>query len=396
MISPLVRRSLSFFMLTTISFSAVACSATKESNTPQQPTASASPVEELPKTSPTTNPVASCSGAAAKMSVAQKAAQVMMVGVNPSSTALDPATVALLKQDIGSVIYIPATTASAVSVKKLSDSIHDQSKISPLIAVDQEGGEVVRFSGQGFSQMPDAATQASWGSDVLQQRATIWGKDLLAAGIDVDLAPVADVVPLAKVNTNEPVALLRRGYGNDPATVSDMVGAFQKGMNAGGVGTAIKHYPGLGNTTTNTDFGVAVDNVTTLADADLGSFREQAKNASMVMVSTVRYNKIDGKQAAFSELVMSSVRNDLKFAGPIVSDDLGAAAAVSHLTPAQRAVSFIAAGGDIVVTVDIDVAQLMMSALESTANNDTAFAKRLTDAAERVLTLKAKRGLYTC
>lgn len=355
------------------------------------------PASETPHTSaqvPT--PIPACRTKAKAMSTAQQSFQVLMVGVDPSLPAPDATTSTLLQAGVGSLLYIPATTAPATQVKALSDALH-KAAVPPLITVDQEGGQVVRLTGPGFSPMPGAAEQAQWDTKQLRAIAAGWAKELRAAGIDVDLAPVADVVPPANLATNEPVAQLGRGYGSSAAEVSPRVAAFAQGFADGGVGVALKHYPGLGRTTTNTDFGAARDDVTTLADAELGTFRDNATHADLVMVSSVLYTKIDANnRAVFSPTVMASVRKDLGFEGPIVSDDLGAAAAVADLTPGQRAVAFVGAGGDLVITVDPSVAEEMALALQTKASAEPAFAARLADATERILALKAKRGLLAC
>lgn len=320
-----------------------------------------------------------------------------MVGVDPSLAAPDPETSRLLAAGIGGVIYIPATQAAATQVKGLSDALHAASPIAPVIAVDQEGGQVVRLTGPGFDAMPSAADQGKMTTPALRTAAKTWATQLRSAGIDLDLAPVADVVAPELVGVNEPVSLLGRGFGTDPAAVGTHVGAFMQGFRDGGVGTTLKHFPGLGGTTTNTDFGVAADDTTTLDSKALLPFELNAAKADMVMVSTVRYTKIDADHlAAFSPVVMKAVRKDLGFVGPIISDDLGAAMAVADVAPGERATRFLAAGGDMVITVDATLVDAMATALAARAETEPAFGERLVDAAERIVALKASRGLATC
>ena len=157
--------------------------------------------------------------------------------------------------------------------------------------------------GPGFTSIPAASEQARLSDADLARRATSWGKQLRAAGIDADLAPVADVVPTRLGSANEPIGRLHRGYGPSPKTVAAKVAAFTRGMDAAGVATAVKHFPGLGAVRGNTDFvRHVVDRTTTRHDATLAGFAAGVHaRADMVMVSSAYYAEIDpGHRAAFS------------------------------------------------------------------------------------------------
>jgi len=115
-----------------------------------------------------------------------------------------------------------------------------------FVATDQEGGQVQVLSGPGFSTMPSAAVQGGWSPSELQTAATGWGQQLRAAGINVDLAPVSDVLSPALGTANAPIGRYDRAYGTDPQTVAEHVAAFVRGMNTAGVISTVKHFPGLG------------------------------------------------------------------------------------------------------------------------------------------------------
>ena len=119
-------------------------------------------------------------------------------------------------------------------------------------------------------------------------------------------------------------------------------------MSASGVATTAKHFPGLGRVVGNTDFSAGVvDAVTTANDPYLGSFRAAiGAGVPFVMVALATYTRIDPAHlAAFSPLVIGGLlRGDLGFRGVVMSDDLGATAAVASMLPGQRALSFLLAG----------------------------------------------------
>jgi len=272
--------------------------------------------------------------------------------------------------------------------------------VRPLIAADQEGGQIQRLKGSGFDRIPAATVQGTWSGDKLTQRAEQWGDQLKEAGVNVDLAPVADVVPSSLKQENAPIGSLDREYGDTPEDVGPHVQAFVKGMEAAGIISSVKHFPGLGRVRGNTDFSSGVvDNVTVRGDDDLKPFADGIQaGAGMVMISTATYTKIDPKnRAVFSETVIQEmVRGDLEYDGVVITDDVGAAAEVASVPAGQRATRFVAAGGDIVINAKAVLTATMVNALVAKAQQDKAFKTQLTSSVRRVLTLKQNHGLVSC
>jgi beta-N-acetylhexosaminidase len=173
--------------------------------------------------------------------------------------------------------------------------------------------------------------------------------------------------------------------------------AVARGLASGGVVATIKHFPGLGRVAGNTDISTGVtDTVTTGHDPYLAPFRDAIKaGVPFVMMSTAYYSKIDPKNpAAFSAKIIGGIlRDDLGFTGVVISDDVGAAAQVSSYGVGQRAVDFIEAGGDIVLTVEASQVTDMTQALLAKAQIDPAFKRKVDAAALVVLKAKQARGL---
>jgi beta-N-acetylhexosaminidase len=268
-----------------------------------------------------------------------------------------------------------------------------------FIAANQEGGEVQQLTGRGFAGMPSELVQGSWSTDTLRTAATGWGTDLRAAGVNLDLAPVMDVVPAATAASNAPIGALDRDYGSDPAVNGAHGAAFIEGMAAAGVMTVAKHFPGLGRVTGNTDFTAnVIDNVTTADDPYLDSFRAAVvAGVPMVMVALATYTKIDpSRLAVFSPAMMRLLRGQLGFTGVIVSDDLGDAAAVASLPAATRGIDFLTAGGDLITSQSVAPAEQMAAAILARATGNAAFLATVDAAAQRVLTAKQAAGLLPC
>jgi beta-N-acetylhexosaminidase len=337
-----------------------------------------------------------------RMSRSDQVGQLLMVAV--SSSGIGPSEKAIVDRTrAGSVLLLGNSRAGMHAVRDVVSRVRDAAR-SPegadvMLAADQEGGLVQRLKGPGFTRIPSATVQAKQSDAQLRQNAYDWGRQLRSAGIDANLAPVADVVPTGMVWMNQPIGQLRRGYGSSPRTVAAKVAAFTEGMNEAGVATAVKHFPGLGRVRGNTDFMTrVVDRTTTRHDAALAGFSAAIDaDVDMVMVSSAFYRKIDAEhRAAFSTMIIDEMlREDLGFSRIVISDDL-AAAAMRNLPPDERARRFIRAGGDLLIIGDASLATTMADAIKDEASDDQAFATRVTESAARVVAMKERRGLAQC
>jgi beta-N-acetylhexosaminidase len=343
-----------------------------------------------------------CAQVVAKMSLSEQIGQLLMVGVSARGISASEKSI-VEDTRAGSIILLGSTTAGASAVRRVVGDVH-AATLSPegvkvMLAADQEGGLVQRLKGPGFARIPSARVQAKQSNAALRRDAYDWGRQLKEAGINANLAPVADVVPMSMVWVNKPIGQLRRGYGPSPKRVAAKVTAFTEGMDRAGVATAVKHFPGLGRVRGNTDFvSRVVDSKTTRDDAALTGFSAAIDaGADMVMVSSALYNKIDDDhRAAFSTLIMEEMlRKDLGFSGVVISDDL-AAAAMRVLPPRERARRFIRAGGDLLIVGDAKLATPMADAIKREASDNPAFEKRVTNSAARVVAMKQRRGLAHC
>jgi beta-N-acetylhexosaminidase len=247
--------------------------------------------------------------------------------------------------------------------------------------------------------MPSATTQGTFGLQSLEDDAVSWGAQLRAAGVNLNFAPVMDVVPPGGDDANQPIGVLHREYGHDPATTGGHGVAFLRGMRQAGVDGTLKHFPGLGRVQGNTDVTAGVvDTVTTANDPYLQSFAQGiAAGADLVMVALATYTQIDpNRLAAFSPTVMRLLRGTYGFTGVIVSDDLGATAAVADIPPATRANNFLDAGGDLIISKTAAATDAMIAGLQARVRADARFRTRVLQSARSVLAVKARWGLLPC
>jgi beta-N-acetylhexosaminidase len=336
------------------------------------------------------------------LSLAQRVGQLFLVGVT-GDIAGPEIDAAEKTYHFGSLLLnvSAAGTATLAGRTAVMQSLASSGTggVKFFIAANQEGGKIQQLTGPGFATMPSAVEQGGWSASTLRQSAANWGTELRAAGVNLDLAPVMDVVPAGTAASNAPIGALEREFGSDPASVGAHGVAFIQGMSEAGVATVAKHFPGLGRVTGNTDFAAdVVDNVTTASDPDLNSFRT-AINAGvpMVMVALATYTKIDkSRLAAFSPVVMSLLRDKFGFGGVIISDDLGAAQAVKNITEGTRAIDFLTAGGDMITSQELGPAEQMAAAVLAKAQGNRAFRATVNAAASQVLAAKQSSGLLSC
>jgi beta-N-acetylhexosaminidase len=338
------------------------------------------------------------------MSEAQRVGQLFLVGI-----AGEPVTdiaQAIRTYHFGSLLFDGDSTASVAQIRQMTRAVQSlasaqaTAQIQFFIAANQEGGEVQQLQGPGFSAIPPALDQGQLSARELQRQAAAWGRQLRSAGVNLDLAPVMDVVPDATAGANQPIGALQREFGFSPAPVAAHGVAFIRGMRQAGVATTAKHFPGLGRVVGNTDFTAGVvDTVTTPDDPYLTSFQAAiTAGVPFVMVALATYTRLDpGHLAAFSSRIMRGLlRQQMHFRGVIVSDDLGAAAAVAGIPAAARGIDFLAAGGDLITSESLAAAEAMDQAILDRAAADPAFRATVDSAVMRILAAKQAYHLMRC
>ena len=332
-----------------------------------------------------------------RMTPRQRVGQLFMIGLTstgPSQEMYDSLATheggnAFLRgpSDLG----VNATAAITERV----EAVATVAGVRPFVSADQEGGNAQGLEGRGFSEMPTAVTQGEQEHPALRRDARGWARELLAAGVNLNLAPVADVVPAEIGGANEPIGYFRRQYGSTPRAVAPAVRAFVRGMQAGSVATSIKHFPGLGRATGNTDSDPTTTDPTVRGDSFLEPFALGVQaDAAFVMVSSAHYPAIDAaNRACFSRVVIHGMlRGDLGFAGVVVSDSFGSAS-VSSLPAGRRAVRFFRAGGTMVLDTNYLDLEPMSAAVLARMERDPAFAELIDSDVRLVLKTKERFGL---
>ncbi|QTQ18179.1 glycoside hydrolase family 3 domain-containing protein [Bifidobacterium bifidum] len=344
------------------------------------------------------SPAAKASRAIATMSLDERAGQLIMApmfaGVNPADLSALIST-----RHVGSVVLIGNWNNGTAAAKTAADALQSYAPSGNqlIVSTDQEGGQVQHLKGSGFDTMPSAVAQGQMSADTLRSSAKTWGGQLKQAGINVDLAPVLGTVQV-KRSSNAPIGALNRDFGLDSNGNAQHGIAFVEGMRDAGVGATVKHYPGLGAVTGNTDFTTEgiLDTTTTLDGEEIGAFNTTIKQAkpAMVMMSLATYQRIDSSApAAFSsKIIDGTLRGSVGYDGVVISDSLSAAA-VSGIATKDLGVRLVDAGGDLACIGDTSYVTPILDGIIARAQSDPAFAKKVTASATRVMTLKYQMGL---
>lgn len=244
----------------------------------------------------------------------------------------------------------PRNIRSPEQVRALTAALRRTAPLPPFIAVDDEGGNVRRCKpAYGFSALPSAAVMGRDRPERTWARAERLGRELHSVGINVDLAPVADV----NTNPGNPIiARLGRSFSPNPQTVALHAWAFGQGLAAEGVIPVLKHFPGHGSSRFDTHLGTA-DITETWQTAELQPFQEcfSAGWPGMVMVGHVSHRGMDPRLPASlsSAVIEDLLRGRMGWQGVVISDDLMMDAVARRFTLEQIVLLAVAAGNDILV-----------------------------------------------
>jgi beta-N-acetylhexosaminidase len=219
-----------------------------------------------------------------------------------------------------------------------------------FVAVDQEGGPVVRFR-DGFTVFPPNMAAAAAGIEAVRTKARVTAAELEAVGVNVNFAPVADV----NVNPDNPIIGVR-SYGSDPEEVSRMSAAAIEAYRDAGVVSCAKHFPGHGDTAfdSHAEMPVIPHDRKRLTDVELAPFRAAiAAGAPAVMTAHVAVPALTGNAtipATMSREVLTGILcGEMGFAGVVVTDSLGMGALDKRFGIAETAERAFAAGADVLL-----------------------------------------------
>jgi beta-N-acetylhexosaminidase len=343
----------------------------------------------------------------------QRIGQMLLVGfrgIEASETSsisrslhdLNLGGVILFDIDVPSGRTFPRNIVDPVQTKKLTADLQLRAPTPLLIAIDVEGGKVNRLKAKyGFPDIPSAAEMGKLGPARVQEIGADVGRELADLGINFDFAPVVDL----NVNPANPViGALGRSFSEDPATVVACAGAFIQGLHSHGIISCLKHFPGHGSSTADSHLGM-VDVTETWTSKELIPYRDliQQDLADAVMTAHVMNRAVDPDYPATlsDNFIIPTLRNQLLFQGPVISDDLEMGAITLNYGFGEALIRAVNAGCDMLIlsnngsVYDDGAAARAVETLFNAAQAGKISKIRIMQASERVRLLKVSFGLLS-
>ena len=308
----------------------------------------------------------------------------------------------LAKGLVGGVVLFARNIDSPDQVRSLCREIKAAVKPgnpSPLIAVDQEGGRVARFRNPPYTEFPPARACSLFGNtsaDIARSFGESVGSELRAAGIDIDFAPVLDV----DTNPVNPV-IGDRSFSNKPDEAGQLGMEFATGLMARGILPVGKHFPGHGDTSSDSheELPVVTADLKTLSARELVPFRRAIrKGIPALMTAHIVYPALDPSLPATlsGKIIKGLLRKTMRFRGAIFSDALEMKAISGRWNIGEAAFLAVTAGCDVVLICrGEDMQAEAIDRLEREARDDVTFRRLLETAAlrsGRLRTLMASRN----
>lgn len=331
------------------------------------------------------------------MSIDEQIGQLLMVGF--SGKTATPHLLELIRSGhVGGIILFSRNLGTPRQIRRLTSTLQAAARAAGhpyplLIATDQENG-VVRRTGSATTYFPgNMALGAINAESATEEVARATGEELLALGITMNLAPDVDI----SNNPANPVIGVR-SFGADPELVARLGVAAVRGYRAVSVAATLKHFPGHGDTDTDSHLALPVVPFTLerLEATELVPFRRAiAAAAEVIMTAHVALPAITGSHTLpatlASEVIEGLLRRRLGFDGVVITDCLEMRAISAGVGVAQGAVDAVKAGADIVlISHRYDRQMAGLTALRAAVERGDLSAEVITAASERVLRLKQR------
>jgi beta-N-acetylhexosaminidase len=303
----------------------------------------------------------------------------------------------ILDEKVGTILIFGDNFTDAASLRRLTSQLQRLGREAGLpapllVAVDEEGGRVMRVQ-DGVTALPSELELGARGPDGVRQAIAATASGLHGLGIQLDLAPVADL------RSNPADAVIGdRSFGGDPGVVGPLVAAAVNGLHDGGVAATLKHFPGLGGAAGDPHSAMPTDgeSLERWAATQARSFTAGIDaGADAVMTTAVVVPGLDpsGTPALFSRAVVTGLlRERLGFQGVIVTDGLGMGGISALYGLPDATVAAVRAGNDLVLLNSADAAYqaAAIEAVKQHVRAGTIAMDQVQASAARVIALRAR------
>ena len=325
-----------------------------------------------------------------ELSNEELAAQLMVVGFD--GTRVNDHLTQWLERGVGGVILFRRNVGSPGEILALCREIHERARLSaPIISIDQEPGLIVRLRAP-FTEWPGAAALGATGDEkLIEEVGAAIANELKAVGINTDWAPVADV----HSNPKNPI-IGPRAFATSPEEAGRLSRAFIRGMQDAGVAACAKHFPGHGDTATDSHISLpVVDRAREeIERVELPPFVDcAAGHVASMMSAHVLYPELDpDNPATVSPTIITGIlREKLGYDGVVVTDDLAMAGIAVGRQHEQIAVDSIRAGCDVLLAgLDFPNQERYLHGVANALGSGALERARVEQSVSRILALKEK------
>lgn len=333
------------------------------------------------------------------MTLREKVGQLVLCGFEGKEPSAEIKEL-IQKHNIGGVIYFDRNVRNVEQVARLSEDLQalasDAGTLPLIVSIDQEGGMVARIT-EGVALMPgNMAVAAGGDSNAAYEAGRICGIELNAMGINLNFAPVLDV----NNNPRNPVIGVR-SYGESPELVSEYGVNMLKGLQESNVIATAKHFPGHGDTDVDShlDLPRIGHDQARIRSLELVPFlKAMEAGVDSIMSSHIDFPAFDssGLPVTLSKAVLTGLlREELGYQGVVMTDCMEMDAIAEHFGTVKAAVMAIEAGADwVLISHRYDRQLGAIEAIVEAVEAGRISEERINESVERILALKAKRGLF--
>lgn len=317
--------------------------------------------------------------------LAERAATVLVMGIDDDPVADTPLTLEVTGLGVGGVVIKAPNVVDAAQLKDLVAQLRAQSPRPLLVTADEEGGRVSRLR-PVLGATASARTLGRGTDEEITAEAQRRAAVMAEAGIDLVLGPVVDA---DGGPADGPIG--DRSFSGDVATAGRQAAAFVRGLQASGVQAAVKHFPGQGGVADDSHLGTVTSNQSAAeVEAAARAFLPSVEaGAGAVMVSHVTYAALGPLPASVEPAVYELLRS-IGFDGVAMTDSLGMGAIVQRWPMPQAAVVALNAGADAILVNQGQEAVGIVDGIVAAVADGTLDEARLDEAVSRVLTLRGE------
>ncbi len=333
-----------------------------------------------------------------KMSIKQKAAQMVMVYMTPADF--------MIKNEFGGILVMKNHLKKLESFQENLSTVNSTMEIPPIVAVDQEGGLVNRASAidPKWERTPSAKAMRKMSNEKVERYAREIGADMKRVGINVNLAPVLDPSKDSR-NKNSFMEESDRSWGED-TTNANKVRSFVEGMRQSGIACVSKHFPGY-DSWTNSDHQIAISATPKAKiQKNVEFFKALSDDIPITMMSSVRFVRISNRPAVFEPKIVKMAR-EMSPETVILTDDLWGVSLRAWVSGTERVkgknypakdfkklvLTALTAGNDMFMITFPRKAVDMVNILVNLSKQSSKYKQRVEESAARILKMKHKAGL---